>query len=111
MKLQYKSRLPLIKTNLRYLLYRIEPSELSWWKRYFENPWRNVFTSFKYAHLSDKGVNGCLSFLFSAKEAHEIIEKYDTYEKITDFLIAEYKKARNNYYEAQEKYKNDRWDF
>jgi len=112
MKIQYKSQPLDIKSEKRYLLYRIDPSELSWWKRIFKNPWRYVFKAYNVVLLSiDNGPNDCLSFFFSAEEAREFAEKYDTYEKIIDFLSAEYNKAKNKYYEAQEKYKKDKWDF
>ena len=112
MKIQYKSEPLEIKSEKRYLLYRIEPSELSWWKRTFKNPWRYAFKAYNYVSLADKGVNDCLAFLFSKKEATEFIEKYDTYEKLIDFLIKELNKAKSKFYEAQEKYNNEnRWDF
>lgn len=111
MKLQYKSQALSIESEYRYLLYRIEPSELSWWKRTFKNPWRHAFTAHSTVFSTDKGPDDCLCFLFYAKEAHEFIEKYDTYEKLTDFLIEENNKAKINFSKAQEKYKKDRWDF
>ena len=111
MKIQYKSKPLLSKSENRYLLYRIEPSELSWWKRTFKNPWRYAFKAYKTVLSIDKGPSDCLSFFFSAKEAHEFIEKYDTYEKLIDFLIEENNKAKIRYNKAQEEYKKDRWDF
>jgi len=111
MKIQYKSEPLEIKSAKRHLLYRIEPSELSWWKRLFKNPWRYAFKAYNYVSRFDKGVDDCLCYYFTAKEAREFAEKYDTYEKLIDFLIKENNKAKINYYEAQEKYKQDRWDF
>lgn len=112
MKIRYKSEPLEIKSEKRYLLYRIEPSELSWWKRVFKNPWRYAFRAYNYVARTDKGVNDCLAFLFSKEEATEFIEKYDTYEKLIDFLIKELNKAKSKFYEAQEKYNNEnRWDF
>ena len=114
MKLQYKSEPLEIKSENRYLLYRIDPSELSWWKRTFKNPWKYAFRAYKpYKSMffSDKGPDDCLSFLFTAREAHEFVEKYDTYEELIDFLTAEYNRAKVNYYMAQKNYKQDRWDF
>ena len=113
MKIQYKSEPLGIKSEKRYLLYRIEPSELSWWNRTFKNPWRNVYESYDNVFLSDDEINDCLCFLFSAKDAQEIVEKYDTYEKLIDFLNTEYNKASDMFYKEQEKYygKNDDWKF
>jgi len=112
MKIQYKSQPLTIKSEKRYLLYRIDPSELSWWKRTFKNPWKYAFTTYNYVSCTDVSVDDCLCFLFSPKEANEFVLKYDTYEKIIDFLIAELNKAKNMYSEAQEKYNNkNRWDF
>lgn len=112
MKVQYKSKPLEVKSEKRYLLYRIEPSELSWWKRTFKNPWRYAFKAYNVVLLSiDKGPGDCLSFFFSAEEAHEFAEKYDTYEKLINFLIEENNKAKINYNKAQEEYKKDRWDF
>lgn len=111
MKVQYKSQPLEIKSEKRNLLYRKDPSELSWWQRTFKNPWRYAFEAYDTVLSSDKGPNDCLRFLFSAKEAHEFIEKYDTYEKLIDFLIEENYKAKINYNKAQERYKKDRWDF
>lgn len=56
---------------------------------------------------SDGDVSDCLCFLFSPKEANEIVSRYDTYEKITDFLTAEFNKAEKRWNEAQEKYRNE----
>ena len=112
MKIQYKSEPLGINSEKRYLRYRIEPSELSWWNRTFKNPWKYVYKSYGVVFRSDKKVNDCLRFLFSAKDAQEIVEKYDTYEKLIDFLNAEYDKAVNRFYEAQEKYeKENTWNF
>lgn len=113
MKIQYKSQLVDIKSDKRYLLYRIIPTELSWFKRIFNNPWRYVYTTFNVVFRTDNSINDCLRFLFSEKEANEIISKYDTYEKITDFLTSEFNKAKTLYNEAQEKYvnQNKSWKF
>jgi hypothetical protein len=113
MKLQYKSKPLEVKSDNRYLLYRIEPSELSWWNRIFKNPWRYAFKAYNSyeCRISDKGPNDCLSFFFKAREAHEFVERYDTYEKLIDFLMAELNKAKINYNKAQEIYKKERWDF
>ena len=112
MKIQYKSKKLSIESNKRYLLYRIDPSELSWWKRKFKNPWKYAFQkSYNCVLRCDKTINDCLKFLFTPKEAQEFIEKYDTYEKLIDFLETEYKKASNMYYEAKQKYnKEDKWE-
>ena len=113
MKIQYKSQPLDIKSENRYLLYRIEPSELSWWKRTFKNPWRYVYTAYRTVCRIDDNVNDCLCFLFSPREANEFASKYDTYEKIIDFLNAEYNKAKNKWHEAQERYCNENniWKF
>ena len=107
MKIQYKSEPLKVKSEKRYLRYRIEPSELSWWIRIFKNPWKYVYKSYGTVCRYDNQINDCLKFLFSAKEAHDIVEKYDTYEKLIDFLTIEYNKASNKFYEAQEKYRNE----
>ena len=43
--------------NSRYVYYRIKPSELPFWKRWFFNPWRQMFHAFNridgYNHLYD----------------------------------------------------------
>ena len=115
MKIQYKSE-PLglgINSEKRYLRYRIEPSELSWWNRTFKNPWKYVYKSYGDVFRSDEGINDCLCFLFSAKDAQEIVEEYDTYEKLINFLNTEYNKASDKLYKAQEKYynENNNWKF
>lgn len=111
MKIQYKSEPLAIKSEKRYLRYRIEPSELSWWNRTFKNPWKYVYKSYGVVFRSDDAINDCLCFLFSAKEAQEIVGKYNTYEKLIDFLGAEYDKASDRFYKAQEKYnKNNNWN-
>ena len=113
MKIQYKSQPLSIKSEKRYLLYRIVPSELSWWKRAFKNPWRYVYVSRTIVLRTDDDVNDCLRFLFFPKEANEIVSKYDTYEKIIDFLTLEFNKAETMWNEAQEKYnnQNNSWKF
>lgn len=107
MKLQYKSKPLEIKSEKRYLLYRIKPSELSWWQRIFKNPWRYAFTAYNNVLRTDNSVDDCLRFLFSPREANEFVSKYDTYDKIINVLTAEYNKAKSKYYEAQEKYYNE----
>lgn len=113
MKVQYKSEPLDVKSEKRYLCFRIVPSELSWWKRIFKNPWRYVYTSYKIVSSTYTNVNDCLSFLFYPEKANEIASKYDTYEKITDFLNIEFNKAETIWNEAQEKYynQNDIWKF
>jgi len=111
MKIQYRSKPLEINLEKRYLLYRKDPSELSWWQRIFKNPWRYVFKAYHAVFKTDKGPNDCLGFLFYAKEARELTEKYNTYEKLIDFLIEEKYKAKMYYDKAQERYKIDRWDF
>lgn len=107
MKIQYKSEPFDEKSEERYLCYRIDPSELSWWKRTFKNPWRYVYVSYSVIFRTDRDVNDCLRLLFSLKEANEIVSKYDSYEKITQFLTAEFNKAEKRWNEAQEKYRNE----
>ena len=113
MKVQYKSEPLDVKSEKRYLLYRIVPSELSWWKRTFKNPWRYVYTSYKIVFSGYTNVNDCLSFLFYPETANDIASKYDTYEKITEFLASELNKAEAMWNESQEKYynQNDAWKF
>lgn len=110
MKIQYKSCKLEIESEKRYICYRIEPSELSWWERSFKNPWKKVFKSYNTVSRYDKDVNDCLCFLFNFKEAQEIIKKYDTYEKLIDFLTDEYNKASDRFHKAQERYNNN-WTF
>lgn len=113
MKIQYKSEPLDVKYPNRYLRFRIVPSELSWWKRIFKNPWRYVYSANSAVFGSDDSVHDCLNFLFSLKEADAIASKYDTYEKITNFLNTEFNKAKTLWNEAQEKYynQNNSWKF
>lgn len=113
MKIQYKSQPLDVKYANRYLRFRIVPSELSWGKRIFKNPWRYVYTANSVVFSSDSSVYDCLNFLFSLEEANAIASKYDTYEKITDFLNIEFNKAKTLWNEAQEKYynQNNSWKF
>lgn len=113
MKIQYKSQPLDVKYDNRYLRFRIVPSELSWWKRIFKNPWRYVYSVNSAVFSFDSSVYDCLNFLFSPEEANEIVSKYDTYEKITDFLTSELNTAESKWNEAQEKYRNQNnsWKF
>ena len=113
MKIQYKSEPINVKYDNRYLCFRIVPSELSWWKRIFKNPWLYVYTAYSIVFSTDRSVHDCLCFLFSPEEANEIVSKYDTYEKITDFLTSELNTAESKWNEAQEKYRNQNnsWKF
>ena len=114
MKIQYKSEPFDAKSEERYLLYRIDPSELSWWKRTFKNPWRYVYVVYSTVFSTDIDVHDCLGFIFSSEEANAIASKYDTYEKITNFLNAEFNKAKIMWNEAQEEYRrrqNNGWKF
>ena len=113
MKIQYKSQPLDVTSNKRYLCFRIVPSELSWWKRIFKNPWLYVYTAYPIVFSTDRSVHDCLCFLFSPEEANEIVSKYDTYEKITDFLTSELNTAESKWNEAQEKYRNQNnsWKF
>ena len=76
MKIQYKSQ-PLDATsNKRYLCFRIVPSELSWWKRIFKNPWLYVYTAYSIVFSNDRSVNDCLCFIFLLKDEKEIYYIY-----------------------------------
>lgn len=113
MKIQYESEPLDVKYPNRYLRFRIVPSELSWWKRIFKNPWRYVYSANSAVFGSDDSVHDCLNFLFSLKEANAIASTYDTYEKITEFLTSELNKAESMWNAAQEKYynQNNSWKF
>ena len=63
---------------------------------------------------TDIDVHDCLGFIFSSEEANAIASKYDTYEKITNFLNTEFNKAKITWNEAQEEYRrrqNNGWKF
>lgn len=109
-KIQYKSKPLDIESEKRYLLYRIDPSELPWWKRVFRNPWRKVFRSYSVVSESDKCVNDCLCFLFKPNEARDVVDKCGTYGELIEFLHMEYKKASDMYCGFLLKRK-DEWDF
>ena len=113
MKIQYKSQPLDVKYDNRYIRFRIVPSELSWWKRTFKNPWRYVYSANSVVFSFDSSVHDCLSFLFYPETANDIASTYDTYEKITDFLTSELTKAESKWNEAQEKYRNQNnsWKF
>ena len=113
MKIQYKSEPLDVKSETRYLCFRIVPSELSLWKRIFKNPWRYAYTARPNVFSSDNSVHDCLSFLFYPETANDIASTYDTYEKITEFLTSELNKAEAMWNESQEKYynQNDIWKF
>ena len=113
MKVQYKSEPLDVKSEKRYLCFRIVPSELSWWKRIFKNPWRYAYTTNLIVLSCDNSVHDCLCFLFCPEEANYIASKYYTYEKITEFLASELNKAKAMWDESQEKYynQNDIWKF
>ena len=113
MKIQYKSEPLDVKSEKRYLCFRIVPSELSWWKRIFKNPWRYAYTARPVVFSSDSSVHDCLSFLFYPETANDIASTYDTYEKITEFLTSELNKAESMWNAAQEKYynQNNSWKF
>lgn len=113
MKIQYKSEPFDTKSERRYLFYRIVPSELSWWKRIFKNPWRYVYSANSVVFSYDSSVHDCLCFLFSSEEANKIASKYNTYEKITDFLNTEFHKAKTRWNKAQKNFvnQNKSWNF
>lgn len=86
-KIEYRT-LPLEYENngeLRYLQFRICPSELNWWQRIFQNKWRDVFCAYKYF----SGYNP----LFNVKDAKLIISKYKTWGDICDFLKTQMKNS------------------
>ena len=58
-----------------------------------------------------RGINSI--YKLTIEEANAIASKYDTYEKITDFLTTEFNKAKITWNEAQEKYRrqNNSWKF
>ena len=110
MKVQYKS-VPIFEDyDHRELLYRIDPSELSWRERIFKNPWKKVFVSFKKVWSFDNDLNDCLNTSFSYDQALEITKEYDTYEKLTDFLSAEYE-AASEMWNTEKARRNGNWDF
>lgn len=112
MKVQYKSEPLSIPSRRRHLLYRKDPSELSLWQRLFKNKWRYVYTAYSIVTKSDITINDCLKFQFIAKEAKDIIERCDTYEKLVQFLNGEYDKAKNQFNDFWAKYnQDDNWNF
>ena len=95
MKVQYKSEPLSIPSENRHLLFRKDPSELSLWDRLFNNRWKYVYCSLNYCLPSWKTVDDCLNTVFNLDNAHRIIKKCDTYEKLVAFLNAEASKAQN----------------
>ena len=61
MKIQYKSQPLDVKYDNRYIRFRIVPSELSWWKRTFKNPWRYVYSANSVVFSFDSSMPDCLT--------------------------------------------------
>ena len=108
LKVEYKSQKLTIPSENRYLLYRIVPSELPLWKRWFCNEWRYAYNDIYYSLNSVKNIDDLFKYLFSYEEAVEFINTYKTYGELADFLNSLYKKAKERYNEINPK---DKWKF
>ena len=62
----------------RYFYYRIKPSELPLWKRWFCNPWRKVFSSFSY-------MSG-YKYAFNPQEFKDELKPLKTFGDMCDYL-------------------------
>ena len=62
----------------RYFYYRIKPSELPLWKRWFFNPWRRIYHAFSYMD----GYN----YLFNPREFRDELLPLKTFGDMCDYL-------------------------
>lgn len=62
----------------RYFYYRIKPSELPFWKRWFFNPWRRIF----HAYEVIDGYN----YLFDPMEYRDEILPLNTFGDMCNYL-------------------------
>lgn len=66
-------------SDFRLVYYKIEPSELSWFKRTFCNPWRTMFHAYKYYYSGH-------SDLFDAETYKNEVRCLSTFGEVCDYL-------------------------
>jgi len=112
-KVQYKSEKLGIKSENRYLLYRIEPSELPFFKRLFCNKWQYVYNCVYTYHTKSStcihSPEDLIGMLFDYNEAVEFIKSHQTFGELADFLNKIAKEAKEHYDKISEPYKE--WGF
>ena len=78
-KVEFKTeKIPSSAGNTRRIFYRIKPSELSWWKRKYCNPWTRMYRALKF-------VGGTVN-IFEFQDYHDLIFPLKTYGEVIDFL-------------------------
>lgn len=107
-KVQYKSEELSIKSEKRYLLYRIDPSELSIWQRLFCNKWTYVYRQVYTYKNTTNSIEDLLGYLFSYDQAVAFIKSYRTFGDLNDFLHKIYSEATEHYNKIT---KISKWDF
>ena len=77
-KVIFKTKPLTIKSEYRHVYYKIEPSELPWFKRTFCNPWRLMFHSYRcYVGTNE---------LFSSDDYREEIKPLKTFGEVSNYL-------------------------
>jgi len=103
LKVEYKSEKLITPSPYRRLLFRIIPSELSFFRRIFCNRW-------KYVYFSYYPISGCIGnltcTLFSYNEAKYFIEHHKTYGDVINHNNKIYKE-----YKQHHDLKYDSWNF
>lgn len=105
-KIEYKSEELSIKSDNRYLKFRIVLSQLSLWQRLFCNKWHYVYkNAFAWKYVNS--VDELLNMIFSYKEAKTFIEEHQTWGEIVKHQNDVILQARQHFDSIQ----GEKWDF
>ena len=80
-KVIFKTKVNPYSVDGRYVLYKIEPSELNWFKRTFCNPWREMFR----AYYNFPGFCN----LFDVNQFSKYIAPLKTFGDVSDYLASQ----------------------
>jgi len=108
LKVEYKSEELNIKSDNRYLKFRIVPSQLSLWQRLFYNKWHYVYKNiFVHKLASVNSADELLNMIFSYNEARTFITEHQTWGEIVKHQNDVILQARQHFNSIRD----EKWDF
>lgn len=107
-KVEYKSEELSVKSDNRYLKFRIVPSQLSLWQRLFCNKWHYAYkNAFTWRSTTIDSADELLNMIFSYKEAKTFIEEHQTWGEIVRHQNYVILLARQHF----DSIRGEKWDF
>ena len=80
----------------REVFYRIVPSELSFFKRIFCNPWRQIYKAFTY-------FTGATT-LYTPKEYSDMVKQVKTFGEMCNYIDEQHRLINQRYTEIRQKH-------